>query len=299
MISGYQHAQFEFKKKLRKLAKVFNGVKMDLKAINNLPEHNGSEALMPLLFVGHGNPMNAILQNEFTLGWQQAATALPKPVAILCISAHWETEGTFVTAVDKPRTIHDFYGFPKELFNVEYPAPGNITLAEETKSIITTTNVESDFKWGLDHGCWCVLKHLYPLADVPVIQLSLDYHKSPEMHYELAGELLSLRKKGVLIIGSGNIVHNLGLISWHDNQEYEWVAEANEKLKQLITSNDHRKLMAYKQLGNAVQLAIPTPEHFLPLLYILGLKNENEQISFFNDKTELGSISMTSLKIGY
>jgi len=266
--------------------------------MKNLPVQKDSDKIMPLLFVGHGNPMNAIIQNEFVEGWVKIGQTIPKPKAILCISAHWETNGTFVTAVEKPKTIHDFYGFPKELFEVEYPAYGSPELAEETREIVTKTKVEPDFNWGLDHGCWSVVKHLYPSADVPVIEMSLDYRKPPSMHYELAKELSLFRKRGVLIIGSGNMVHNLRLINWNNTEEFDWALEANEKFKQLILNNDHEQLISYKNLSKEIQLAVPTPEHFLPLLYVLSLKSENEQISFFNDKAELGSISMTSLKIG-
>ncbi len=266
--------------------------------MKNLQVQKDSGKIMPLLFVGHGNPMNAIAENEFAEGWRQIALTLPKPKSILCISAHWETNGTFVTAVEKPKTIHDFYGFPQKLFDVEYPAPGDPLLANETQKIVTKTKVERDFNWGLDHGCWSVVKHLYPSADIPIVEMSLDYGKPPEMHYELAKELSSLRKQGVLIIGSGNIVHNLRMINWNSTENYEWAIEANEKIKQLVLNGDHQKLISYKNLGREVQLAIPTPEHFLPLLYVLGLKNEDDQITLFNDKTELGSISMTSLKIG-
>ena len=253
---------------------------------------------MPLLFLGHGNPMNAILENEYTLAWRQIGKSLPKPNAIICISAHWETNGTYVTAMENPKTIHDFYGFPKILFDVNYPAKGNVELANETKKNILNTSVELDYEWGFDHGSWSVLKHLYPEADVPVIQLSLNRTQSPQWHYQLAKELAFLRKKGVLIIGSGNIVHNLQMINWQTKNPSDWALEANEKIKQLISENNHAALIDYKKLGSALQLAIPTPEHFLPLLYILGLKNEDESEFFFNDKTDLGSISMTSLQLG-
>lgn len=256
---------------------------------------------MPLLFVGHGSPMNAIEENEFVNGWRTIAKELPKPTAILCISAHWETDGTQVTAMEKPRTIHDFGGFPPELYRVEYPAPGSPELAEATKSVITKTSVSLDESWGLDHGTWSVVKHLYPSAEIPIVQLSLDYKKAPQSHYELAKELSALREKGVLIIGSGNIVHNLGVIEWNKINEpefgFDWALEANELIKKSILSGDHRELINYKSLGNSIQLAIPTPEHFLPLLYILALQQKDESISFFNDKAVMGSLMMTSVKI--
>ncbi len=254
---------------------------------------------MPLLFLGHGSPMNAIEENEFTNGWREIGATLPKPQAILCISAHWETIGTQVTAMEAPRTIHDFYGFPRELFGVSYPAPGSPALAEATRRGVQKTIVELDTKWGLDHGCWSVAKHLFPDANIPVIQLSLDRRQSPLWHYELAGELAFLRRKGVLILGSGNIVHNLGIMDWENSDDgYDWAREANDLLKHLILEGDHTRLAGYQALGEEIRLSVPTPEHFLPLLYVLALKDEKEGIGFFNDKTIFGSISMTSLKIG-
>ena len=257
-----------------------------------------AENKMPLLFVGHGSPMNAIEDNEFSRGWNEMGKQLPKPKAILCISAHWETNGTFVTVMEKPKTIHDFYGFPDELFNVRYPANGSPELAAETKRLIKKIEVGFDSQWGLDHGCWSVLKHLYPDANIPAIELSIDHYKPPQWHYELAKEISSLRKKGILILGSGNIVHNLRILNWADpNGKYDWAEEMNEKMKTLITGNNHKDLVNYSSLGNSASLAIPTPEHYIPLLYILGLKEENERIEFFNDKTVMGSISMTSVKV--
>jgi 4,5-DOPA dioxygenase extradiol len=220
---------------------------------------------------------------------------------VLCISAHWETSGTFVNASEKLPTIHDFGGFPHELFEVEYPAPGSPELAELTRSMIRKSNVGMDKDWGLDHGCWSVLKHFYPKADIPVVQLSLDYNQGPQYHYDLAKDLASLRKKGVLIVGSGNLVHNLRMVDWQRLNDsafgYEWALEANEKMKSYILSGNHKALINFRLESRASQLAIPTPEHFLPLLYILALKEENEEISFFNDRIVAGSLSMTSVKI--
>lgn len=276
----------------------FTGSVMNLHKLNRITSQFDSSEKMPVLFLGHGNPMNAIQQNEFTQGWKSAGQSLSKPSAILCISAHWETKGTFVTGMEKPPTIHDFGGFPKELFDVQYPAPGSPELAEMARGAVKKTNVELDHSWGLDHGTWSVLKHLYPNADVPVIQMSMDYRQSPQWHYELAKELSVLRQRGVLIIGSGNMVHNLGKANWHaGSQGFDWAIEANEKLKQLVSDNDHPSLIHYSSLGKELQLAVPSPEHYLPLIYTMGLKEEKENISFFNDKTELGSISMTSVKI--
>ncbi len=279
-----------------------NSVTMKMNESNMGNEKHDSKKKMPVLFLGHGSPMNAIEENEFVTGWQNISRTLPIPEAILCISAHWETQGTLVTAMEKPRTIHDFGGFPRELYEVHYPAPGSPALATETISIIRKTVVEPDNTWGLDHGCWTVVKHLYPRADIPVIQLSLDYFKPSQYHYDLAKELAPLRKKGVLIIGSGNMVHNLGMASWEKIDElgygYDWAIEANEKMKKFILSDDHQALIDYKLQGRAFNLAVPTPEHFLPLLYALALKEENDGIIVFNDKPVAGSLTMTSVKIG-
>ena len=258
----------------------------------------GKASPMPVLFIGHGSPMNAIETNEFSLGWQTIGKTIPTPRAVLCISAHWETKGTFVTAIDKPGTIHDFYGFPDSLFAVQYPAPGSPEVAREAEETSDKKNILPDYSRGLDHGCWSVLKHLFPKANVPVIQLSLDYSLTPAAHYALAAQLASLRRKGVLIMGSGNIVHNLRLLNWKNpNESYSWAEEAESKIKNLILDNNHQELFNYTTLGREMQLAIPTPEHFLPLLYVLGLKEKKEQISFFNDKQVMGSISMTSVLI--
>jgi len=272
---------------------------MQLNKLNTLTDPFESTAKMPVLFVGHGSPMNAIETNEFSLEWQKLGKSLPKPNAILCISAHWETKGTFVTAMENPQTIHDFGGFPQALFDVHYPAPGSPELAKKIKSMVKKNNVNPDEKWGLDHGAWSVLKHLYPDADIPVIQMSLDYYQNPQYHYDLAKEFSALRRKGVLIIGSGNMIHNLRAVDWgKPSQGFDWAQEANEKFKKLIIDNDHQQLINYRNLGREVELSIPTPEHFLPLLYALALKSDHEKVSFFNDKPVMGSLSMTSVRIG-
>ena len=275
---------------------------MSLNEINRTTGLYDNAEKMPVLFLGHGSPMNAIEENEFVTGWRNIGKTLPKPNAILCVSAHWETKGTYLTAVDRPVTIHDFGGFPRVLFEVEYLAPGSPELAKETKRIIKKTEVGLDEQRGLDHGAWTVIKHLYPEADVPVIQLSMDYFQAPQYHYDLARELSSLRKKGVLIIGSGNMVHNLSLVNWAKINEpgfgYDWAIEANERMKKYILSNDHKALIDYKLQGKAFNLAVPTPEHFLPLLYALALKEENEMVNIFNDIPVAGSLMMTSIKIG-
>ncbi len=273
---------------------------MNLKELNKMTSTLSNTDKMPVLFLGHGSPMNAIEENEFVSAFRKLGKELVRPNAILCISAHWETKGTFVTAMQNPPTIHDFGGFPQALFDVQYPAAGSPELAQETKRIITKTEIGLDDKWGLDHGAWSVIRHLYPNADIPVIQMSIDYSQPARYHYELAKELNSLRHKGVLIIGSGNIVHNLRMVAWRRlNEEFafDWAIEANEKMKSHILSGDHQKLIDFRSQGKAFDLAIPTPEHYLPLLYTLALKEENEKITFFNDKAVGGSLTMTSLKI--
>jgi 4,5-DOPA dioxygenase extradiol len=277
------------------------GAAMKLQQLDKMLSPNDSTDKMPVLFLGHGSPMNAIEENEFVAGFRKTSAKLPAPTAILCVSAHWETKGTFVTAMENPRTIHDFGGFPKALFDVQYPAPGSPELAEETKKIIQKTEIGLDHHWGLDHGAWSVIKHLYPKADVPVIQLSLDYTKPPQYHYELAKELAALRRKGVLIVGSGNMVHNLRMVAWDklnvSGFGFDWALEASEKMKQMILDGNHSGLTNYNNQGKAFQLAVPTPEHFLPLIYTLALQEKNDTLSLFNDKAVAGSLTMTSVLI--
>jgi len=257
---------------------------------------------MPALFLGHGSPMNGIEDNQFTKGFQNISKTLPTPNAIVCISAHWFTKGTRVTAMEMPKTIHDFGRFPQELYEQQYPAKGSPELALETKNLLHPTLVELDEKWGLDHGTWTVLKHLFPNADIPVVQLSIDYTKDALYHFELAKQLDALRNKGILIIGSGNIIHNLGLVDWRnfniDNYGYDWAIEARETINNYLLNGDYKPLIHYKKESKAFQLAIPSPDHYLPLIYTLGLQQNNEPIQLFNDKLLAGSLSMTSLKIG-
>ena len=270
--------------------------------LRNLASFGENTEKMPVLFVGHGRPMYAIEENEFVSEWRKLGASIPKPKAILCISAHWETKGTFVTAALKPPTIHDFGGFPRELYAVQYPAPGSPELAQKTKEIITTTPVGLDESWGLDHGAWSVVRNIYPEAEIPIIEMSLDYTKGPKFHYELAKELSILRSKGVLIIGSGNIVHNLRLVAWDRMNEpdfgFDWAIQANDQIKLHILNHQHKSLIDYAALGREVSMAIPSPDHYLPLLYALALQGENEKLKFFNDKAVMGSLTMTSLKIG-
>jgi 4,5-DOPA dioxygenase extradiol len=273
--------------------------------LNQLAAANSADR-MPVLFVGHGSPLNAIEDNEFSREWRQAGKALPPPRAILCISAHWETWGTTVTAMERPRTIHDFGGFPRALYEAQYPAPGSPWLAGETAKTIRSIEVGLDNDWGLDHGAWSVLRQMFPDAGVPVVQLSLDYTKPAQYHYDLAKELAPLREQGVLILGSGNMVHNLRRVvfrtgSVSDLSEpfgLDWALEASDLFKRLIDENNHQALIDYPSLGRAVQLAVPTPEHYLPMLYALALKRDDEIVSYFNDKPLAGSLTMTSLWIG-
>jgi 4,5-DOPA dioxygenase extradiol len=274
------------------------GFAMKLTDLKSLTDPLPTTPEMPVFFFGHGSPMNAIEQNEFTLGWKNSIKNLPKPNAILCISAHWETKGTFVTAMEKPKTIHDFGGFPQALFDVQYPAPGDLALAKDITTSIKKTTVGHDLEWGLDHGTWSVLNVIYPEANIPVLQMSIDYTQSAQYHYDLAKELAALRKKGLLIIGSGNIVHNLGMLAWNEpTKGFDWAMEANTKVKNFITARDHKSLINFRDQGPEFKLAIPTPEHYLPLLYVLALQGEKQNASFFNDKTVMGSIAMTGVQI--
>lgn len=254
--------------------------------------------LMPALFIGHGNPMNAIEETVYSAAWRDTAAAIPRPKSILCISAHWETKGTFVTAMSQPRTIHDFYGFPDELFQVNYPAPGSPELAARVREVVKATTVKPDQDWGLDHGTWSVLRRMYPEAEIPIVQLSLARTEPPRFHYDLGRELAELRAEGVLILGSGNIVHNLQMLQWQAREPYSWAVEFDRTAAELISSGNHDRLIDYPALGEAAHLSIPTNEHYLPLLYILGLQQPGEPVSFFAEGLSLGSLSMRSVKIG-
>ena len=259
------------------------------------------DKLMPVLFVGHGSPMNGIEDTEFSRRWTKLASEIPLPTAVLVVSAHWFTRGTRITAMNAPKTIHDFGGFPQALFDVQYPAPGQPALALETTQLIHSAHVELDHDWGLDHGTWTIVRHMYPNANIPVLQLSIDYTKGTQYHYDLARELSALRKKGVLIMGSGNMVHNLRMAAWDRLNDtaygYDWAVGMNDTFKSLIESGNHKPLINYSLLGKDAQLAIPTPEHYLPLLYTLGLQGSLDQATFFNDKTVAGSLTMTSVKL--
>ena len=275
---------------------------MNLNDLTNISAHFPNSPKMPVLFLGHGSPMNAIEENQFVQGFRNISHEIPTPNAILCISAHWFTNGTKVTAMDMPPTIHDFGGFPDELFAVQYPAAGSPELAKQTTSLLLPAEVQEDHSWGLDHGAWSVIRHLYPEANIPVVQMSIDYTKPPEYHFELAGRLQKLREKGILIIGSGNIVHNLRLIDWQNintvGAGWDWAIEAREMTNNWILDGNFRNLIEYQRHGAALQAAIPSADHYLPLIYSLGLKNKSDDISLFNDELIGGSLSMTSVRIG-
>lgn len=255
--------------------------------------------VMPVIFAGHGSPMNAIEDNEFSRQWQTIGRQVEQPTAILCISAHWLTQGkTAVTAMQEPRTIHDFGGFPQALFDVQYPAMGNQALIEETVAAIHSVQVEQDYGWGLDHGTWSILVHMFPKADIPVVQLSIDYARDAAYHYALAKELAVLRRKGVLILASGNMIHNLRMIAWQHadalHYGYDWALEADAKMQDYLLGHNHQALIDWQQQGQAFRLAIPTPDHYYPMLYALGLQTEKDQLQLFNVTTSMGSLSMTS-----
>ena len=275
---------------------------MNLNDLESITQQFNNTEKIPVLFLGHGSPMNAIEENQFVQGFRNISREIPKPNAILCISAHWFTNGTFVTAMLNPKTIHDFYGFPKELFEVNYPAPGSPELARETAELLLPEIVEEDHSWGLDHGAWSVIRHLYPNAEIPVIQLSIDYNKPPQYHFDLAKKLQKLREKGILIIGSGNIVHNLRMIDWKNintvGAGWDWAVEAREKTNNWLLDGNFQNLIDYQRQGVALQTAVPSPDHYLPLIYSLGLKEKFENLSLFNDELIGGSLSMTSVRIG-
>jgi 4,5-DOPA dioxygenase extradiol len=257
-----------------------------------------SSERMPALYVGHGSPMNAIEDNAFSRSWAALGARLPRPRAILCISAHWLSEGTAVTATDAPRTIHDFYGFPDTLYRVSYPAPGAPDLARRIAGMLQSADVQLDLEWGLDHGTWSVLRRMYPQADVPTLQLSLDHSLSPSAHYALGRELRPLREQGVLIVGSGNAVHNLGRMS-PGATPFEWATEFDEWVEACVLAGDHRALVDYQEVRpQLARLAHPTPDHYWPLLYALAVRDEGETASFFNEQIVYGSVSMRGVVIG-
>ena len=255
---------------------------------------------MPAIFFGHGNPMNAVLSNGYTKAWTACGTALKKPKAVLSVSAHWYVPGTFVTAMASPRTIHDFGGFPPELYRSEYPAPGDPKLAGRVVELLAPLSVGQDHRWGLDHGTWSVLVHVFPEADVPIVQLSIDRTKPPTFHYALAKKLAPLRDEGVLVMGSGNLVHNLQAYAWSGPpvEPLGWGVRFEEQVRKLLLAGDHRPLIDYESLGQDAVLSVPSPDHYLPLLYVIALQNRDEPVTFPVEGFDGGSISMLAVRVG-
>jgi 4,5-DOPA dioxygenase extradiol len=256
--------------------------------------------MLPALFIGHGNPLNALQANDWTRAWNALGSALPRPRAVLSISAHWYVAGTAVTAMPAPRTIHDFGGFPRELYEVRYPAPGDPSLARRVRELLGPLAVPADESWGLDHGTWSVLRHVFPDADVPVVQLSIDETRPPTFHYELGAKLRPLREEGILIVGSGDVVHNLHAYAWgrHPQEPYDWALRFERQVRQALTAGDHATLVGYERLGADALLAVPTPEHFLPLLYVLGASVLGEPVTFPVEGMDGGSVSMLAVQFG-
>ena len=255
---------------------------------------------MPAIFFGHGNPMNALLDNDYVKSWVAIGAKIPPPKAILCISAHWYLPETLVTAMPFPRTIHDFGGFPQELYEVKYPAPGDVNLANRIKTLLKPIPVGLDREWGLDHGTWSVLCHVYPKADIPVVQLSIDERQPAAFHYELGKKLSVLREEGVLIIGSGNIVHNLHAYAWETRnvEPYDWAVRFEDQVRKLLSTRKDSLLIEYARLGDDAMLSVPTPDHYLPLLYIVALRRKDEPVSYPVQGFDGGSISMLAVQVG-
>jgi len=258
--------------------------------------NNGTR--MPAVFFGHGSPMNTLDRNQYTEAWRRIGASIPTPKAILCVSAHWYTEGTAVTAMSRPKTIHDFYGFPQALFDVRYPAPGEPKLASRVRELLEPLDVGLDESWGLDHGTWSVLKHAYPEADVPVVQLSIDGTQPARFHYETGRRLAPLRDEGVLIAGSGNVVHNLRMMKRAGGQAFDWAVRFNERIREALVARDHDTLIDFEKLGQDARLSVPTPEHYLPLLYVAALQGDDDTMSLAVDGYDLGSISMLTAVVG-
>jgi 4,5-DOPA dioxygenase extradiol len=255
---------------------------------------------MPAIFFGHGNPMNALAKNAWTDGWAEIGRSVPKPKAILCVSAHWYIPAVAVTAMEQPRTIHDFGGFPRELFEFEYPASGSPELAERVRGLLDDDVISDERQWGLDHGTWSVLCHVFPEADVPVVQLSINEAKPAQWHYEFAEKLAPLRDENVLVIGSGNLVHNLHTYAWGktDVEPFDWAVRFENTAKEIMTSDDHSPLVDYESLGRDAHLSAPTPDHYLPLLYVLALRRDNDEVTFPIEGFDGGSVSMLTVRVG-
>jgi 4,5-DOPA dioxygenase extradiol len=267
---------------------------MAIRSIYKIEGDVSKMSRMPVIFVGHGSPMNAIENNDYTKKWREIAEQIPKPEAIISFSAHWFTEGTRIMNEENPRTIYDMYGFPKELYEIVYNSPGSPEFAKLSKNAITR-ETKYDNSWGIDHGTWSVLVHMYPGKDIPLFQISIDAYASPEVHYQIGKELSHLREEGVLLFGTGNIVHNLRLVDWHmSNKGFDWAYEFDDYIHENIISKNHDKVLGYKQVGEAAKLAVPSTDHFFPLLYILGASSEDDEITSFNKSCELGSLTMTS-----
>jgi 4,5-DOPA dioxygenase extradiol len=257
-------------------------------------------ALMPAVFFGHGNPMNALARNTYTEGWAALGRTIPRPKAVLCVSAHWYVPGAAVTVNTAPRTIHDFGGFPPELYQVQYPAPGDPELARRVQKLLAPVPVEFEERWGLDHGTWSVLCHVYPNADIPVVQLSIDETKPASFHYEIGQRLASLREEGILIVGSGNLVHNLHAYAWgrHVVDPFDWAVRFENEARGLLQSGQNGGLINYEMLGKDAHLSIPTPDHYLPLLYVIGTRAKSDAVKFPVEGVDGGSISMLSVQLG-
>ena len=257
-------------------------------------------ARMPAVFFGHGNPMNAVQENAYTEAWRSIGRAMPRPRAILSVSAHWYLPGTWVTAMESPRTIHDFGGFPRELYEVAYPAPGDPALASRVQSLLAPVSVGRDTEWGLDHGTWSVLCHVFPEADIPVVQLSIDETQPGAFHYELGQRLAPLRDEGVLIMGTGNLVHNLHAYGWGRRivAPYDWALRFEERARVMLRDGEDGPLIAYESMGRDAVLSVPTPDHYLPLLYVIPLRRPDDAVRFPVEGFDGGSVSMLSVQIG-
>jgi 4,5-DOPA dioxygenase extradiol len=256
---------------------------------------------MPAIFFGHGNPMNAVLHNAYTARWSEIGVSIPRPKAILCISAHWYVEDAAVTVSTAPRTIHDFGGFPRELYDVQYPAPGDPDLARRVQQLLASLSVRLDDHWGLDHGTWSVLRHVYPTAEIPVVQLSIDERQPASFHYEIGQRLAPLREEGILIAGSGNLVHNLHTYAWgrHPQEPYDWAVSFENRVRESLLAGEHKPLIEYEErLGREAILAAPTPDHYLPLLYVAGTRAGSDPVSFPVEGVDGGSISMLAVQLG-
>jgi 4,5-DOPA dioxygenase extradiol len=256
--------------------------------------------LMPAIFFGHGNPLNALAQNSYTEGWTSIGRSIPRPKAVLSVSAHWYLSYCAVTSNPAPPTIHDFGGFPRELYQVQYPAPGNPDLARQVQGLLAPVSARLDDGWGLDHGTWAVLRHVFPEAHIPVLQLGIDGTQPPRFHYDLGRKLAPLREEGVLVVGSGNLVHNLTAYAWGDREArpFDWAVRFEERLQEALLQNDDETLVDYRRFGRDAALAVPTPDHYLPLLYVLGLRREQEPVTFPIRGVDGGSVSMLAVRVG-